>query len=420
MEKHFVITTCGTSGDIFPFIELGKYLLSKKYEVSFVTNPIFENVVTSTFLNFIPFGTMEQGLSILNDPAMWHPKTGFNVLWAKTIQPNTHCIRLYIQSLDHRKEVVVLCHPALMALADLARSDRDDLKIVLFYLYPLIIRTHYRRLALGGTMILPQNCPKALRTLLYSLLDAKFFDVGIVPELNIERQRLGLQKIKHLFPHIQTAADLYVTLFPEWYAPTKRDYPKPLIKGDFVLYASPDDDLSDELKKFLAAGEPPILFTAGTGNPPAKQSDFFGIAVDVVTKLNARAVFLTRCRDQLPANLPDSMLWQRYAPFSKIMPRVSIVVHHGGIGTLAHATKAAVPQVVVPSAYDQFDNAMILAELGVGQSIPIRLLTRNTLFARLSRIRSSSKIKERCIQVSSNYRSAFEVDQIMERVVATI
>lgn len=420
MNKHFVITTCGTSGDIFPFIEMGKYLLSKNHRVSFITSPYFENLVKNSGLAFIPFGTIEQGLEVLNDPAMWHPKKGFNVLWAKTIQPNLHCIRLYVQSLEPKEEVVILSHPALMASANLARADRENLKVVLFYLYPTIIRTYFGRVALGGAMTLPKNCPKFLRKLLYLLIDIKFLDVGIVPDLNKERIKLGLPTIKHVFPHLQSSADLYVTLFPEWYASTKPDYPKPLINGDFVLHTSSKDLLSDELTEFLDAGQPPILFTAGTGNPRIKKSCFFEIAVDVVKKLNARAVFLTKFREQLPVNLPDSMLWQEYAPFNRILPRVSAIVHHGGIGTLAEASKAGVPQLVVPFAYDQFDNALIINDLGIGKSIPVQLLTRSNLFSKLSEIQRSQNIKKRCMNVSSNFRSGLETNQILDKVLAAI
>jgi rhamnosyltransferase subunit B len=420
MKKHFVITTCGTSGDIFPFIELGKYLLRTHHRVSFITHPNFERVVTNNGLDLIPFGTVQQGLSILNDPAMWQLETGFNALWAKTIEPNMRSIRSFIHSTDPGEEVVILSHPALLPLANLAKAGRDRLKVVLFYLYPLIIRTDYRRLALGGNMTLPQKCPRVLRKLLYSLLDAKFFDVGIVPSLNKERLHLGLPPIKHFFSHIQTSADLYVTLFPEWFAPTKPDYPQPLISGDFSFYASPTDSLSDELTAFLDAGAPPILFTAGSGNPGPKKSKFFNIAVDVAKKMNARAIFMTKCRDQLPERLPDSMLWQEFAPFDKLISRSSIVVHHGGIGTAAVAMRAGVPQVVVPFAYDNFDNAMTLKDLGIAQSIPMRLLTKRRLLNTLVTVQRSPSMEERCLRVSDNYRVDPTVDQLMERVVAAI
>ena len=418
MRKHFVITTCGTSGDIFPFIKMGQYLLGKNHKVSFITSPYFEDLIKDSGLAFIPFGTIEQMLDLLNDPGVWHPKKGFTAFWMKILQPNLHRIRLYVQSLDSKEEVVVLSHPALMALADLARADHKSLKIVLFYLYPTIIRSYFGKVALGGPMTLPKATPKFLRKLLYFAVDRMFLDVGIVPDLNKNRINLGLAPIDHFFPHLQSAADLYVTLFPEWYASTKPDYPKPLINGDFVFYNSPKDVLSDELKKFLDVGQAPLLFTAGTGNLHAGK--LFEMAADVVVKMKARAVFLSRFREQLPAHLPDSILWQEYAPFNKILPEVSIIVHHGGMGTLAEASKAGIPQLIVPFGYDQFDNALTINDLGIGKSVPLQLLTRKKLFSKLSEIQRSKVIRENCLNVSSNFLPALEISQILDKVVSAI
>lgn len=417
MNRHFVITTCGTSGDIFPFLEIGKYLLKNNYKVSFITNPSFENVIRDHSLRFVPFGTSEENLAALNDPAIWHPRKGFNALWVKTIQPNMHCVRSFIQSLRPDEEAVILSHPALMALANLARADRKNLKIILFYLYPTIIRTYFGKMALGA-MTLPPKTPKFLRKLLYRVADSMFLDVATVPDLNKERMKLGMTAIEHFLPHLQSSADLYVTLFPEWYASTKPDFPKPLVSGDFVLFTSSNDMLNDELTRFLDAGDPPILFTAGTGNLHARR--FFEIAVDVVKRLNTRAVFLTKFRNQLPIPLPDSVLWQEYAPFNKALPRMSTIVHHGGIGTLAEASKAGVSQLIVPSAYDQFDNALIIKDLGIGQSIPMQFLTRNNLFNKLSQIQQSRTIKEKCMSISSNFKSSLQPNQILERVLSAI
>src|SRR5260370_34165786 len=134
--------------------------------------------------------------------------------------------------------------------------------------------------------------------------------------------------------------------------------------------------------EFLNAGHTPLLFTAGRVTRHAKR--FFEIAVDVIRKLNTRAVFFTKFREQLPVNLPDSVLWQEYAPFNKILPKVSIIVHHGGVGTLAEASKAGVRQLIGPFAFGQFDNALIIKELGIGTLIPVQSLTRRNLFTKLS------------------------------------
>ena len=416
MRSHFVIATYGSSGDVFPFIEIGRYLVSRKYKVSFITTPWFENVVKTGGMKYVPFGTMKQAVDLLNDSAIWHPIKGLNVIWAKGVQPNIHTVRLCVESMESREDIVILCNSLMMPLADLARTHRKDLRVALFYQQPTAIRTHYGRLTLGA-ITLPR-LPRFLTQLLYSAIDALFFDKGIVPVLNNERSKLGLAPIAHFRPYVCSSADAYITLFPEWYAPPKPDYPKPLVSGDFVFYRSSKDSLSDELAKFLDAGPPPILFTVGTPTQHVKK--FFQIAVDVIKRLNARAVVLTGFRDQLPADLPASVLWQTYVPFNEFLPRASIVVHHGGMGTFAEAGRAGIPQLIVPFSHDHFENARIITDLGIGESIGLHSLTSNKLFKKLSHLQRSETIKARCVNVACNFRSSLTINQIADMTLAAI
>ena len=56
-------------------------------------------------------------------------------------------------------------------------------------------------------------------------------------------------------------------------------------------------------------------------------------------------------------------------PFSSVFPLCAAVVHHGGIGTCAQALAAGVPQLTMPLAFDQPDNATRLSRLGVARWI---------------------------------------------------
>jgi UDP:flavonoid glycosyltransferase YjiC (YdhE family) len=42
------------------------------------------------------------------------------------------------------------------------------------------------------------------------------------------------------------------------------------------------------------------------------------------------------------------------------------VVHHGGISTVAKALAAGTPQLILPFAFDQMDNALRVKRLGAG------------------------------------------------------
>jgi UDP:flavonoid glycosyltransferase YjiC (YdhE family) len=58
-----------------------------------------------------------------------------------------------------------------------------------------------------------------------------------------------------------------------------------------------------------------------------------------------------------------------FAPFRQLLPRCAAFVHHCGIGTTAAAVEAGCPQLVLPLAWDQNDNAARVVKLGAGMRL---------------------------------------------------
>ncbi len=85
-----------------------------------------------------------------------------------------------------------------------------------------------------------------------------------------------------------------------------------------------------------------------------------------------------------------------YVPFSKVLPRAAALVHHGGIGTTAQALAAGVPQLVVPFAHDQPDNAARVRRLGVGDFLLPRRYRVGVVLQSLRRLLASSTVRENC------------------------
>jgi UDP:flavonoid glycosyltransferase YjiC (YdhE family) len=90
--------------------------------------------------------------------------------------------------------------------------------------------------------------------------------------------------------------------------------------------------------------------------------------VQAARELGARALLLIGDERNRPAEgLPDGMAAFEYAPFGKLLPRALCVVHSGGVGTTGQALRSGRPAVVVPHAFDQFDNAERVARTGAGR-----------------------------------------------------
>jgi rhamnosyltransferase subunit B len=213
----------------------------------------------------------------------------------------------------------------------------------------------------------------------------------------------GVKPPARLWKPWHHSPDGVLALFPSWYAGVAMDQPEHTLQWDFPLEDMVQQrGMEPELDHFLKAGERPVLFTAGTGQYHA--AGFFEVAVRVVSKLGCRAVFLTSKTEQVPKNLPSSIIVSAYAPFSLLLPRAAVMVHHGGIGTVAQCFAAGIPQIVVHMSLDQPDNAARVVRLGVGLSMGIRRLTAERLLPMLKRCLHDGVIRENALQRARQMR----------------
>jgi UDP:flavonoid glycosyltransferase YjiC (YdhE family) len=97
---------------------------------------------------------------------------------------------------------------------------------------------------------------------------------------------------------------------------------------------------------------------------------FWRAAMEASLSLGRRAILLTGTPPESMGPLPPGIRAFDYLPYSAVFPRVAATVHSGGIGTLAQALAAGRPQLVVPVAFDQPDNARRAVALGVARSLP--------------------------------------------------
>jgi UDP:flavonoid glycosyltransferase YjiC (YdhE family) len=152
-------------------------------------------------------------------------------------------------------------------------------------------------------------------------------------------------------------------LFPDWFNPPQPDWPSQTVLTGFPIDYSAPAPPSPELAEYLAAGDPPIVFIQSSIMREAQ--DYFAVSVEAVRRLGRRAVLLTPHPEQLPPRLPPGVKHFNFVPLEQLLPKSAVFVHHGGIGTIGHSLAAGVPQLVVPTIYDQPDNSQRLERLEV-------------------------------------------------------
>jgi len=396
---HFVVVTIGSAGDLFPFMAMALTLLDAGHRVSFLAPEQHEPYVRGSGL---PFTGLPADPAVLEDPDLWHPTRGFGVVWRAT-RPAMAQIVPFVDALPADEQLVLLVHPLALPEADLCRAKRPGLKVAAAYLAPQNLPTIHDPLMLGPWPV-PSWVPPGLRSWLLRRLAARFIDTVALEDVNAARQARDMPAVPSMLDHLFAVADLSVTLFPDWFAPTQPDWPRPLYRADFPLFdPNPDARLSPELEGFLEDGQGtrPVVFTHGTGNTQSRA--YFEHAREAVALTGLRAIFLTPHREQLPAELPPSILWQDYVPLRRLLPRAMVLVHHGGIGTTAEALRAGTPQLVVPLAHDQFDNAARVAALGVAFRAVASRLNGVRLARGLQQLLADRELIPHCRRISRRF-----------------
>jgi rhamnosyltransferase subunit B len=239
-------------------------------------------------------------------------------------------------------------------------------------------------------------------------------DQIIGPALRERCKGLGIAAPRRVYPDWWHSPDLTVALFPEWFAAPQPDWPSSLHQAGFPMEdLAAQAALSTELEAFLAAGEPPVVFTPGTGHLHVRE--FFQAALDAAQRLGRRAIFATRQVDDLPA-LPATVLAVKYAPFSLLLPRAAALVYHGGIGTCSQALAAGIPHVVMAMAHDQPDNANRLRRLGIGLSLKPKQFTGERVAELLRSLLNNPEVAENCRRCAALIRQQPDLDKVATRM----
>jgi rhamnosyltransferase subunit B len=366
MRLHVLLPTIGSAGDVHPFIALGLALRARGHRATVLTNPYFQDQIEQLGLGFLPVGTLGDVEAAITDPDLWHSRKGFAVVAQRLIVPAMQEIYRLIEA--HAGPATVIASSGICFGARLAQ-ERLGIPLATVHLQPAVIRSLIDYGKFSDIRISAAQ-PMWLKRLFFQLVDWAAIDAELKRPLNDFRRSLGLMPVGRLLHGWIHSPQCVIGFFPEWFARPQRDWPPNTHLVGFPLWdggggaAAP---VSDAALEFLSAGAPPVIFTPGSA--ACTMQRFFRYSVEAVRRLGVRAMLITNFPGQLPADLPPGVRAFGYLPFSEVLPRAALIVYHGGVGTLAQAIRAGIPQLVVPNGHDQFDNAWRIEQLGLGRSV---------------------------------------------------
>jgi UDP:flavonoid glycosyltransferase YjiC (YdhE family) len=368
MAKRIVIACWGSHGDLFPYIGLALALRRHGHNPVVATNVGYRSEIEREGIEFA-----EAGPAI--DPAapnarelyerVMDPVKGTEVIVKELLMPR---LRESFEQLAHAAEGadLLLSHPITYAapvvaehkglpwlstvLAPMLFFSRDEPPVL-----PALPRAN--DLPLIGMWLVRRLLPLARRLTR---------DWG--EPVQKLRASLGLPRGRDPIFEGQFSPYGTLALYSRVLAEPQRDWPPHVTTTGTVFYNGPEG-LDRELEDFLAAGEPPVVFTLGTSAVGAA-GRFYHESAAAAAQLGVRAVLLTGGFAQnRPRDLPANVLLVDRAPHQQLFPRASVVVHQCGAGTTAQALRAGRPTLLVPHGHDQFDNARRVRRLGVARTV---------------------------------------------------
>jgi len=199
------------------------------------------------------------------------------------------------------------------------------------------------------------------------------------------RRELGLPKGANPLFDAKHSAYLVLALFSRVLGVEQKDWPEHTKITGFCFYDADAGNaaLPANLEKFMAAGEPPVVFTLGSAAVLAA-GRFYEFSARAAVRLGIRAVLLIGSdpRNRPRQALPETICVAEYAPYSALFNRAAMVVHQGGVGTTAQCLRAGKPMLIMPYSHDQPDNARRMRRLKVARVIqkarytPLRVARR--------------------------------------------
>ena len=318
--------------------------------------------------------------------------------------------RLYPLIMQERTNNFLVVAPPYALAAKLA-EEIAGIKLVQLHLAPSMFRS-LRDTSQFGTVPMGDNLPDWYKKLVWWLADSFFVDPYINKELNSFRRELGLKQVSRFLTH-WFSSSLNAALFSSHIGQKQPDWPMPSEVFDFPLYDG-NEQVPPEAEDFLSRGAPPVVFTFGTAFHFRKID--FEESAKALEMLDARGIFLTSNKENIPDRLPETIRAFTFLPLGKILPYCSAIVHHGGIGTLGQALKAGVPQLIRPMAYDQFDNAYRIAIRKLGDYILARQYKADRLHKKLRALLDDTAIRANCREVAGTIDSEKALEALTHRI----
>jgi UDP:flavonoid glycosyltransferase YjiC (YdhE family) len=222
------------------------------------------------------------------------------------------------------------------------------------------------------------------------------------------RRELGLSRGSNPLFDAKHSPDLVLALFSTVLGQEQPDWPPNTRITGFCFYDSDAGNaaLPAHLEKFLADGPAPLVFTLGSAAVMAA-GRFYEHGARAAERLGMRAVLLIGpdARNRSRNALPPAICVAKYAPYSALFSRASVIIHQGGVGTTAQCLRAGKPMLIMPYSHDQPDNARRMRRLKVASILQKSYFTPLRVSKKLRRLLEKPIFARRAKEIAAQLRA---------------
>ncbi|HYD94669.1 MAG TPA: glycosyltransferase [Noviherbaspirillum sp.] len=360
--KRAVVMAVGSGGDVAPLAAVAEKLAAHGMDTTLMAPQRYRRFTAGTAVQFQSIGADDVFEEVFNGADVWSAAKGLQASWryyGAAMRTGLSALRRGWHAAD------TLLVSSSFAVAARLAEELDAYRNTTVHLSPSIVFSAHRPPKWPAASI-PGHWPLWLKRVAIAAAERCGTDPVIGAHVNAFRAELGLPPVRKLFSQWIHSPRRVVYAFPEWFAQAAPDWPAHGAFTGFPSCPQPQRALPAALEAFLQGGSGPVMvITAGTA--VASRPQWVERLASFAVAQGARVVVIEPNAQGDTAGAAVHSV--PFAPFDLLLPRVQLIAHHAGIGTMAEALRAGLPQLLVPSAHDQPDNAWRLQHLGLGHSL---------------------------------------------------
>ncbi len=211
---NVLLIAIGSSGDVFPFLGLGRALLGRGHRVTLLANSHFETAIRQRGLDYVELGTEADFQSITLEPSLWNPIAGARLIAGGLILSNMRRTYEIVQSKNVPGETVIA--GPFTAFGARIAQERLGIPLVSVCLQPSALRST-RMPPVIKPLPLSRHLPAAWNRLCFGVADRLFFDRLVRRPTDALRQELGLACVRGSFTDWSLSPSRILGFFPDWF-----------------------------------------------------------------------------------------------------------------------------------------------------------------------------------------------------------